>query len=520
MNKRKTTIFLTDATGKIGYEGFKQLLDRTDHFNIIVLALPTKKNIEKMLAYKGHPGVKIVWGDLTKYNDVYKCVENADYVQHIGGKASSDADYNMKCTTAANLGAVRNIIRAIKAQPNRDDIKLIYMGTIAEYGDRNIPIHWGRTGDPIKINIFDNYAAAEAIAEREVIESGLKYWISLRLNGVLHAEMSDLLNPILFHMPVNGVFEWITAKDSGRLLANTCEENIPKDFWRKIYNIGGGSKYRTINYLFIQKVLKAIGIEDIRKVTDLNWFATKNFYGYWFEDSDILEDYLHFRTGSLDDFFKELGQNLAFPLKLTKFIPSFFIKKYIQISITNQESGTLYWLKNNDTDRIAAFFGSKEKFNRLTGWREHKIIQPTKKPLHLNHGYDENKPKSELDILDMKFAAEFRGGKCLSVNMVKGDLYTKLKWTCAFGHEFDASPALILLGGHWCPECMPALWNYDEEAKRNPFFAQVWYPLRQKNENNYYDNTHVRKYRNKRSVLKKSGRYIKLNLRKEKESWE
>ena len=96
----------------------------------------------------------------------------------------------------------------------------------------------------------------------------------------------------------------------------------------------------------------------------------------------------------------------------------------------------------------------------------------------LSHGYDESKPLSELGIEDMRQAAKFRGGKCLSESMVKGDLATKLEWECAFGHRFEASPALILLGGHWCDECMPAPWRFDEQAKRNPFLAQVWNKMR------------------------------------------
>lgn len=66
---------------------------------------------------------------------------------------------------------------------------------------------------------------------------------------------------------------------------------------------------------------------------------------------------------------------------------------------------------------------------------------------------------------------------------------TKLKWKCGTcGAEFEASPALILLGGHWCPECyIPQKeWNYDEVAKTNPFFAQVWYPNHTKEEHNVY----------------------------------
>ena len=90
-------------------------------------------------------------------------------------------------------------------------------------------------------------------------------------------------------------------------------------------------------------------------------------------------------------------------------------------------------------------------------------------------------------IEDMRKAAEFRGGKCLSPAMTKGDLSTPLDWECQFGHRFKASPTLVLLGGHWCPECLPLPWNYDEIAKGNPFFAQVWYPFHDKKEHNVYD---------------------------------
>ncbi len=105
----------------------------------------------------------------------------------------------------------------------------------------------------------------------------------------------------------------------------------------------------------------------------------------------------------------------------------------------------------------------------------------------------ENLLKSNLlsadndDINDMRKAAEFRGGKCLSDSMTKGDLRSPITWSCQFGHEFKASPTLVLLGGHWCPECFPMPWNYDEIARGNPFFAQVWYPLHDKDEDNYYD---------------------------------
>ena len=161
-----------------------------------------------------------------------------------------------------------------------------------------------------------------------------------------------------------------------------------------------------------------------------------------------------------------------------------------------KDFGTLDWAETNNKHRMSAYYGSKEEYDQIPKkWEDFEIQQFDKdtsaaEQFKLDHGYDESKPESELDINDMKQAAKFRGGECLSDTMVKGDLATKLKWKCGHcGTEFEASPALILLGGHWCPECFipHKAWDYDAIAKDNPFFAQVWYPNHRKDENNRYE---------------------------------
>ena len=62
-------------------------------------------------------------------------------------------------------------------------------------------------------------------------------------------------------------------------------------------------------------------------------------------------------------------------------------------------------------------------------------------------------------------AAKFRGGELLSKEMEKGNWKKKLSFRCAFGHEFEASPRLILEGGHWCPEWERKSWNYGKRTK-------------------------------------------------------
>ena len=55
-----------------------------------------------------------------------------------------------------------------------------------------------------------------------------------------------------------------------------------------------------------------------------------------------------------------------------------------------------------------------------------------------------------LSIKEMQELAENHGGKCLSPDYINN--LTKLKWRCEYGHEWEASPRDIKTGT-WCPEC-------------------------------------------------------------------
>ena len=143
----KKTVALTGASGTMGYQGFLELYSRKDKFNIVILLRDSEKNRKKFQKYMSDSAVKIVWGDLTKYEDVLKMVTGVDYVLHVGGMVSPAADYYPVRTLKTNISAAENIVRAVKTQPDPDAIKVVYIGTVAETGDRNPPIHWGRTGD-------------------------------------------------------------------------------------------------------------------------------------------------------------------------------------------------------------------------------------------------------------------------------------------------------------------------------------------------------------------------------------
>jgi nucleoside-diphosphate-sugar epimerase len=473
--KRRKTVFLTGASGSMGREGLRQLLERRDRFRVVALVLPTTRDRRILSAYRGDPDLTVVWGDLTNYQDVLQGVNGADYVLHVGGMVSPQADRDPEQTERVNIGGIGNILRAIQSQPDPNLVKLVYIGSVAQTGDRNPPIHWGRTGDPISISRLDRYAVTKTVAERAVIESGLRYWVSLRQTAILHGNRPQpaRMDPIMFHVPLRGVFEWVTAEDSGRLLANVCDDDVPEHFWRRIYNIGGGAGCRVTNYEFLLASLAAFGLgkRHLEALFDPKWFALRNFHGQWFEDSDCLEDFLHFRRQTVDDFGPYFRRHAPILAALPASMPVFAFRMARKLVL--EPFANRYWNQPDADHRIETFFGCRERWQSIPGWDGLDTGRPSDRPLRLNHGYDETRPHAEFDVDVMKAAAEFRGGRFLSSRMTRGDLTAKLRWQCAFGHEFDASLTLVLLAGHWCPRCLPPPWNDDEIARRNPFFAQV-----------------------------------------------
>ena len=91
--KSKKPVFLNGATGTMGHAGLVELSKRLDRFNITLLARPSKINKENLATNEAMEGIRIVWGDLTSYQDVLNGVTGADYVLHVGGMVSPAADY-------------------------------------------------------------------------------------------------------------------------------------------------------------------------------------------------------------------------------------------------------------------------------------------------------------------------------------------------------------------------------------------------------------------------------------------
>lgn len=499
----KKTVFLTGATGTMGFAGMTEILRYPDKYQLRILARPSKKNkelIKPLIAH--HSSLNVIWGDLTDYESVLKGVSGSDIVLHVGGMVSPQADYRPEGTLHTNVTAAEHITRAVLAQPEDQQPKVVYIGSVAQMGDRREPLHWGRAGDPICVSAYDHYGITKVLAERIITDSGIKQWVSLRQSGILYPAILKNYDPIMFHVPIRGVLEWATVEDSGRLLERVCRDEVPDEFWRNYYNIGSGAEYRLSNYEFEVLLLDAIGCPRPEKIFNANWFTTRNFHGMWYIDGDKLENYLHFRANvPVKEYFAQMAKAESLPwgirfaskTHIAKLFPH-CVKAAMWFMANSKEHGTQWWvrklkdesLKLKVEKRIHAYYGSIEAYKAIPDWKHMDLSHNSETPVLLDHGYDETKDVDRLTDAELQQAAAFRGGKYLGDDT----------WQDADGHIFKASRRLILLGGHWSPYDMPypyegkkepaRPWHWDRVAKQNPFFAQLWSPLHDKDEDNIY----------------------------------
>ena len=88
----KQRVFVTGATGGMGFASLKEMLKDTDKQDIVILARDSEKNRNILKPYTETPGLEIVWGDLNNYDDVLKCVKGCDLILHIAAFVSPAAD--------------------------------------------------------------------------------------------------------------------------------------------------------------------------------------------------------------------------------------------------------------------------------------------------------------------------------------------------------------------------------------------------------------------------------------------
>ena len=454
----KKRIFLTGASGSMGHASFLELMRRSDRYDTVLLLRPSRKNRRLFKPFAGRDGLRVVWGDLTNPSDVLDAVTGVDHVLHPAAMIAPAADHNPPMAKRCNHDGTVNIIEAIKKQPNGgDQVRLVNVCTVAAYGDRLAPVHMAKVGDPLKPSVGDYYATTKIAAERAVIESGLRWWASMRQTYIAIPKAWTLMDPIMFHQPLDTHIELITDADAGYGLVQSIE--APDEFYGRVYNMGGGPSCQVVYQDYMERSFRIFGLGDFRKVMDRNWFALRNFHCCWYEDSHVLNGYLGHWRHSLEDHYRQVKQAIPWYLKLgTALAPGFVLRAFMK-----KMADPLKWIQKNETEKIKAFFGSREAWERIGDW---SAIQDPKP------GGSDQSPTGYLADLDTQKLAAARGGRL--VRPASEGAAGKAVWRCAFGHEWEASETLVR-AGHWCPSCGEPPWDRDRLAAKDPALWAIYH---------------------------------------------
>jgi len=179
----------------------------------------------------------------------------------------------------------------------------------------------------------------------------------------------SLLDPIMFHQPLEQCLEFITARDAGYGLVQCLE--APDEFWCRIYNMSGGPSCRATYEEFIARQLEIHGLGDYKRVFDPNFFATRNFHCGYFADSHELDKYLgHFRD-TKEDYFAAVEAEVAPWIKwASRLSPKPVVK-----ALARWYSDPLRWIRQDNEPYIRAFLGSREEWARIPGWAEREAAK-------------------------------------------------------------------------------------------------------------------------------------------------
>jgi nucleoside-diphosphate-sugar epimerase len=334
----KPKILLTGASGTVGYEVLKQLYQLREKYNITVFGTRSKRSLKSLSPFKD--GIEIVYGDISNFNDVKNVCANKDYVIHLAAIIPPLADENPELAHKVNTIGTENLIRNLEQlSPNAF---FLYSSSISVYGDR-LENPMIKVGDPLIPSEGDEYAKTKIKAE-EIIRSSKLDWSIFRLTAIMG---NHKVSKLMFHMPLETSIEIASPKDTARAFILAIENKFPIS--KKIFNLGGGESCRTTYKELLAGTFAIFGLGKLNFPEKT--FAEKNFHCGFYEDGDELDNILHFRNDSLEEYYNAEKQKVpAWRKGLT-----YIVKKPVKSFLLNKSEPYNAFI-TNDTKIMQRYF--------------------------------------------------------------------------------------------------------------------------------------------------------------------
>ena len=304
-------VLVTGAAGSVGLCVIKYLLSE-GKYEITALDLKNKRNIKNLKKYSKR--INVIYGDITDYVLVEALVKSHDVIIHLASVLPPFSEVSKNISELIEYNGTENIIKAINYY--NEKCYLIYASTTSLY-DSSLT---GNVKETIKENELTNYSLYKYKVEN-LIKKKLKHFTVLRLPLILNGVINE---SFIFNVKKNSIIEVSTKEDVAYAFVKAL--TYEKDLNKKVFNVGMGQSGRIIYNEILKYILKYEGISFRYILSRL--FLDKNYFSPILSDSDKLEEIIHYRHDSLDNYLKRL-RNKGKKYRIRKFLakPVLFFKK-------------------------------------------------------------------------------------------------------------------------------------------------------------------------------------------------
>lgn len=304
-------VLVTGASGSVGLKVLKYLLSE-GKYEITALDLKNKKNIKNLKKYNRR--INIIYGDITDNVLIEALVKTHDVIIHLASVLPPLSDISKNISKIIEYNGTENIIKAINYY--NENCYLIYASTTSLY-DSSLS---GNVKEIINEDDLSNYSLNKYQVEN-LIRKKLKNYTILRLPLILNNIINE---PFMFNIKKKLLVEVTTKEDAAYAFVKAIDyESILN---KKIFNVGMGKQGIIVYDDLLKNILKYQGLSFPYILSRI--FLEKNYRSPVLSDSDKLDNIIHYRNDTLDNYYKRLnnsGKNRKIRKLLAK--PILFFKK-------------------------------------------------------------------------------------------------------------------------------------------------------------------------------------------------
>jgi nucleoside-diphosphate-sugar epimerase len=304
-------VLLTGPFGKIGYRVVEALLAKGHEVTCFDLDTPANRKTASDFAGQVAAGrVRIIWGDITRADQMDAAVKAVDAVVHNAAIIPPLSDMNPALAEKVNVGGTKNILAAIQRSDRKP--QLVFPSSISVHGFNAPDSPW-----PKKISApfqaEDCYAGHKIQCEQLIEEAAQQWglrWTIVRIGACMEGRNpmdtgnGDEMMQMMFRISARARIEYVHPKDVATAMANAIGN--PQAAGKKFF-LGGGKACQSTWGEFNSMFLVAMGCPPFPDSV----FGTQGYYTDWM-DTEESQRVLQFQSHTLADYRAELDRKFRY----------------------------------------------------------------------------------------------------------------------------------------------------------------------------------------------------------------